>query len=258
MASALVAPSETFYGWDLLFKTIERSIKKKADVVIALTHYVLTKDANMRCVGLGDSKTLEEDDIGTELLPDDWNVDERKYALRYSYNKELYILLGHITEGSLIMNLLNVQTKSASNICLEPTDVIKEDKGTLFQIIPTASQTIKRLKKELLVPVFSGPTSESGTQTTPPESKDPLSIGSRRPVGQFVPVGVEQRPFGFPDIGRGDLDPLGRLGSGMMFDPRSGLPYARFDPYGPPNPGHLGNPNPDHFQPPGFGGRQFF
>lgn len=69
-----------------------------------------------------------------------------------------------------------------------------------------------------------------------------------------MPHGYEPRPFGFPDIGRGDLDPLGRgPGSLFPFNPNQGL--ARFDPFspigpgGPGGPGNIG-PNPDHMRPP--------
>lgn len=75
------------------------------------------------------------------------------------------------------------------------------------------------------------------------------------------------------DIGRGDLDPLGRGGGGMLFNPpgmpfRPGMPRdplrpggmpgvipgARFDPFGPIDPNRHGRmgPDPDHLPPPGY------
>ena len=84
-------------------------------------------------------------------------------------------------------------------------------------------------------------------------------------------------PHGFPSLGGGDLDPLGRREGGMIMDPRdlrnvrgpdTSLPLsgpnfppgARFDIFDPPppdtpsRPGHLpggpSRPNPDHFRPP--------
>lgn len=73
------------------------------------------------------------------------------------------------------------------------------------------------------------------------------------------------------NIGRGDLDPLGRGGGGMLFNPpgmpfrpeipgRPGhplpgvIPGARFDPFGPIDPGRIGRsgPDPDHLPPPGY------
>lgn len=70
---------------------------------------------------------------------------------------------------------------------------------------------------------------------------------------------------GFGNVGRGDLDPLGRLGGGMIFPhgqipggPGSGLP--RFDPFGPINPNRNNRgpprfgPDNDQFEPPGNNG----
>lgn len=65
------------------------------------------------------------------------------------------------------------------------------------------------------------------------------------------------------NVGRGDLDPLGRLGGGMIFPQGppggdlGGLP--RFDPFGPINPNRNNQgpsrnrfgPNNDIFRPPG-------
>lgn len=72
-------------------------------------------------------------------------------------------------------------------------------------------------------------------------------------------------------IGRRDLDPLGRDGGGMIFDPPrmpfapgmprhpgqplpGVIPGARFDPFGPIDPGRIGRagPDPDHLPPPGY------
>lgn len=47
-------PSDYFYGWDLLFKTIAGQVNKKDDLLIALVHFVLTKHSQFRCIGLGD------------------------------------------------------------------------------------------------------------------------------------------------------------------------------------------------------------
>lgn len=66
-----------------------------------------------------------------------------------------------------------------------------------------------------------------------------------------MPHGFEPRPFGFPDVGRGDLDPLGRgPGNLLSFPGHSGL--ARFDPFNPLNPRNPSGmaPNPDHLPPP--------
>jgi len=46
--------SDFFYGWDLLYKTVSREINKKADVLMVLAHFLLTKHYKFRCVGIGD------------------------------------------------------------------------------------------------------------------------------------------------------------------------------------------------------------
>ncbi|MFW8423661.1 hypothetical protein, partial [Klebsiella pneumoniae] len=85
-----------------------------------------------RCIGIGDDKTLPEEEAqsGTELIPDNWNDDENNYALRYTNNKPLYILLCIRTEVSLIITLLDVKTRKVSNIGLDPEELVKATKGT--------------------------------------------------------------------------------------------------------------------------------
>ncbi|XP_023032043.1 proteasome inhibitor PI31 subunit isoform X2 [Drosophila willistoni] len=256
---------EFFYGWDLLYKTVNSDVHKKADLLIALVHFVLTKHYSFRCLGIGDDKTLpeEEAESGSELLPDDWNSDDAKFSLRYVNNKTLYLLLGHMTEDALLINLLDTNTKKVSNICIEPENLVIELKGPLTNMIPTVSEIVDRFRKELLEPVFSGNSKEQTTQTTsntntntnnPARDIDPLRVTEPRGPG-FMPF--EPRPFGFPEVGRGDLDPLARGGPGNLFpfDPRPNAPGVRprFDPFGPPDRNILGRgPNPDHFRPPNW------
>ncbi|TMW54598.1 hypothetical protein DOY81_000392 [Sarcophaga bullata] len=263
--------SDYFYGWDLLYKTIENVVNKKDDLLIALAHFVLTKHSQFRCIGIGDDKTLPEEEAGsgTELIPDNWNDDENNYALRYTNNKQLYILLGIRTEGSLIITLLDVKTRKVSNIGLDPEELVKATKGTITKMIPTATQLVERYRKELLEPVFAGTSKAASTQTSgnsgnPSSSSGPnsLRIGEpRRP-----PFGIYRPEGGLPDVGRGDLDPLGRGGSGNLFPFPSHPEFhvgpggsfgpgaqPRFDPFAPPERGIRPNPNPDHLPPPGFG-----
>jgi len=47
-----------FYGWDLLYKTIQAEVAKKSDLLVALVHFLLTKHYNFRCVGIGDDVSL--------------------------------------------------------------------------------------------------------------------------------------------------------------------------------------------------------
>ncbi|XP_034106565.1 proteasome inhibitor PI31 subunit [Drosophila sulfurigaster albostrigata] len=253
--------SDFFYGWDLLYKTVDGIINKKADVMIVLAHFLLTKHYKFRCIGIGDDKTLSEDEEGSELLPDYWNSDNTKYSLRYVHNNVLYLLLGHITEDALILNLLDINTKNVSNICLTPESLVAEVKGSITKIMPTANDIVQRFRNELCDPIFTGNSREVTTQTqaaqppapNPALNPDPLRVGEPNRPGSFMPHGFEPRPFGFPDIGRGDLDPLGR-GSGNLFPFGQNPGLARFDPFSPlppRGPGSMG-PNPDHMRPPNW------
>lgn len=100
-------------------------------------------------------KTLTEEDEsgGSELLPNNWNDNDDNYALRYTHNKQLYILLALRTEGSLIITLLDVKTLKVSNIGLHTDELVKTTKGSLKTMIPTASELADRYRKELLEPV---------------------------------------------------------------------------------------------------------
>lgn len=76
-------------------------------------------------------------------------------------------------------------------------------------------------------------------------------------MSKFIYCCTSRYQPGFGNIGRGDLDPLGRLGGGMIapplnqpFGPGNGLP--RFDPFGPINPNrNRFGPDNDQFRPPG-------
>ncbi|XP_055839489.1 proteasome inhibitor PI31 subunit [Episyrphus balteatus] len=256
-----MATNESF-GWDLLFKTIEPQVNKNADILIALTHFVLIK-SKFRCLGVGDDKTLSEDEESSELLPQGWNDSEDKYSLRYVLDKKLFILLATKSENIFIINFLDVESKDVSNLALDSNELVKALKGSLQTIMPTASAVMDRIRKELIDPVFAGSTKAVTTQTAPEPRRDrrdddydPLRItGPHYAPGFRGPMGSD--PFGFPrgGIGSGDLDPLGRGGGGSLgVLPRLG-PHrggARFDPFG-PGPGVRPNPNHDEFPPPGFG-----
>lgn len=50
--------NDFFYGWDLLFKTIEKVVNKKDDLLIALAHFILTKHSQFKCIGIGDDVSI--------------------------------------------------------------------------------------------------------------------------------------------------------------------------------------------------------
>lgn len=264
-----------YFGFELVFKTVEGSIQAKSDVLIAVIHWYLIKNS-FRNVGLGDDKTLTESDERSELLPEGWNSNPHAYALRYVNNDQLYILHGIDLEGTMIVNLLQVKTLNVSNVTFQIEDTVKALRGSMATLVPEASAVLDRIRKELLVPVFESNKKDGETQTKKePEKSDrvsprvsnPLLVGPR----YGPPVGVGSDPLGVGGVGRGDLDPFGR-GGGMIFEPPGGfnplanlrrpgpsgiVPGARFDPFGPTvgtNPRTFRNPDPDpdHMPPPGY------
>lgn len=45
--------TNALYGWDLLFKTVEKEVRNSADIIVAVVHWLLTKHS-FRCLGIGD------------------------------------------------------------------------------------------------------------------------------------------------------------------------------------------------------------
>lgn len=41
-------------GWDLLYQLIEKDLKTESDIIVAITHWYLIKEAGFRCLGTGD------------------------------------------------------------------------------------------------------------------------------------------------------------------------------------------------------------
>lgn len=259
-AAGRVHSSDFFYGWDLLYKTVEENIAKKADVLMVLAHFLLTKHCKFRCVGIGDVKSTSDNETGSELLPDKWNEGIGKYALRYVHNNVIYLLLAHMVEDALILNLIDWKTKNVSNLCITPDTLVNDLRGNIAKTMPTASAIVERIRKELCDPVFMNNSREAATmqqeqpqhpqqinQTTS-QTRDPLMADQprRSPTTAYIPYSFEQpaRSQSFPNVGRGDLDPLNVGGPGNLF------PFPRTpNPQRPNVPGQSG-PNPDHAQPP--------
>lgn len=49
--------SDPLFGWDLTFKTVERDVKRKADIIVAFVHWNLTK-RGFRSIGIGDEVSI--------------------------------------------------------------------------------------------------------------------------------------------------------------------------------------------------------
>ncbi|XP_058460411.1 proteasome inhibitor PI31 subunit [Malaya genurostris] len=263
-----------YFGLELLFKSVEATIQTKSDVLIAVVHWYLIKNS-FRNVGIGDDKTLSDGEETSELLPDGWNSNPHSYSLRYMNNGQLYILHGIDSEGTMIVNLLQVKTLNVSNTTFQIEDTVKAVKGSATTMITELPSVLDRIRMQLLVPVFESNKKDGETQTAQ-SSKEPVKT-EREPSSLIIGPRLPGRlpgsdPLGVGNVGRGDLDPFGRGGGGMIFEPPGGfnplgnlrqpgpfgnIPGARFDPFGPVvgnNPRQFRNPdpNPDHLPPPGY------
>ncbi|XP_055611076.1 proteasome inhibitor PI31 subunit [Uranotaenia lowii] len=262
-----------YFGFELLFKSVEGSIETKSDVLIAVIHWYLIKNS-FRNVGIGDDKTYNKSEPSSELLPEGWNSNPKAYALRYVNDGQLYILHGIDSQGTMIVNLIQVNTLSVSNVSFQIDSVVKGLAGPITSLIPTVANELDRIRNELLLPVFESNKRDGSSQTTAKEQEklDKPDILPANPllIGPRMPAGFNSEPFGIGNVGRGDLDPFGR-GGGMLFQPPGGfnpladlrrpgpsgiVPGARFDPFGPsvgPNPRNRNpGPDPDHLPPPGY------
>ncbi|XP_075976299.1 proteasome inhibitor PI31 subunit-like isoform X2 [Anticarsia gemmatalis] len=278
--------ADPLFGWDLTFKTVEKDVKRKADVIVAFIHWNLTK-RGFRSIGIGDERTLSGDEERSELLPTGWN-DKDNYALRYVFENKLFILHALSTDGNLIINLMRSEDLAVSNIALKIDDTVKEQKGSIDKMIPSHKELIYQVKRDLIDTVTEKSTVTAETQTSRPESsnrrpEDPLRVPGRPGIVSDPPGLWTASPPHIPSLGRSDLDPFAPSGSGGMlynpFEPRrdienpglgipGGLPRgavppgARFDPFGPPGgpmPGarRPAPPDADHLPPPGFNDNMF-
>ncbi|XP_023023842.2 proteasome inhibitor PI31 subunit [Leptinotarsa decemlineata] len=280
--------ANALFGWDLLYGSVEKDIKSDQDILVCFTHLVLVSHG-FRTVGLGESKTLEGNEMKSEVLPRDWN---QFYAIRYIYQGRLYNFKATIVDDGVMINLLRVDERSVSLILLNSSWVVKK-KGTLDEMIPDNRNISDKIKKQLIDKVIiSKKTKEMSCQTESEQDtrRNTSLIENQRPELPWGPA-LSVGPFPIVDprnYGRSDLDPLGGIdplrvpsnrgpgGGGMLFQPPGpsfggpplhpgnlGVPPgaippgARFDPFRPPDVDRSFNrrpnrPDNDEFPPPGY------
>ena len=274
-----MADATSTFGFELFQKLHHDEIHKKEDVIILFIHWFLTK-CGFRCIGIGDEKTFNASEKGSELLPKDWN-SRLNYALRYIKDEKLYILLGIKSDTDLLLNLLRYHDDSISNIQFPIEETVSTLHGPLETVIPSYRTILYNIQKDFVDAIYSGNTKEETTQTTTsnqPSSETSETSTRRDPLQAAYLQDQRWRMQHDPArVGVRDLDPFGQ-GGGMIFDPFSGRPPtgrlpsglgvpgrlppgaippgARFDPFGPPDlepqrPPRR-RPDDDHFPPPGF------
>lgn len=270
------------FGWDLLYKSVEKDIKNNQDVLVCFVHLVLVSNG-FKCIGLGDSKNVDGTEPKTESLPEGWNEN---YAIRYLYQGRLYNLRATSMDDAVMINLIRVDERTVSMVQLN-TRLVAQRSGSLEQVIPEHETVTQTIRKQLIDKVVVSTKSKESSSQTTPEQQQPTS--SRRdfdePSPAFGPSSLLEtnRPYNPLCVGRNDLDPFSNLdplrpggrivtppgGGGMLFEPPRGNrfdpagnlgvprgsvpPGARFDPFRPPGTGGSRRPNPgDEFPPPGF------
>ncbi|KAG9430774.1 proteasome inhibitor PI31 subunit isoform X1 [Apis mellifera carnica] len=269
--------TNNIFGFELFQEIYNKQITKKEDLLILFIHWYLIKQG-FRCIGIGDSKVFEPSEKGSQLLPEGWNM-QPSYTLRYINNGKLFIFHGIKSDEDLLVNLLKIHDQKVSTIQFPINQTINDLHGTLEVIIPSYQNIINIIQTDIIDTLIPSNTTENSTQTiynTPGDDSlrgDPLRV---LPQSSFA--SSQWRPAADPtNIGAADLNPLGR-GGGMIFDPFSSQrnpidpyrpalgvpgrlpsgavpPFARFDPFGPPDldrPRPRRDPDNDHLPPPGY------
>ncbi|KAH3748936.1 proteasome inhibitor PI31 subunit-like [Dreissena polymorpha] len=268
-------------GMELMFNSVKPKIKCPQDAIVCVLHWQIIS-AGYTCLGIGEDPIASATEEDSEMLPDGWNSAPDLYVLQYkSSNGQAYMLKIIVVDGIMLVHFWRVaDDKHVATMNIRIADYATEDYSSYKKALKQVSTLCKDFKREILdtMKPASPKPSPSSKGRNPSRSRDedddPLRVpgtGSHRPR----PTPEWQDPDDPFSVGRGDLDPFGRGGGGMFFDPlrggrgprfgidpSSGLPSrlppgavppgARFDPFGPPgtHPGRRPGPDPDHMRPP--------
>lgn len=124
---------------------------------------------------------------------------------------------------------MSIKTES---LVLETKKIVKSLKGSTFNdFVVDGEDLIKRLNDEIVEPLLKKTEAKTETTSSQTQQVDPLMVGPPRYANPPDYLRDHRDPLF--NIGRGDLDPLGRGGGGMIFQP-------------PFRPG-FGGPNPSPF-----------
>jgi proteasome inhibitor subunit 1 (PI31) len=145
--------------------------------------------------------------------------------LRYTVNKDIYILHGIVSGETLLVNILEGKTLKTATVVLKTKEIVKSKTGVTFNDYVSDSQpVIDQISKDIIKPILAQPPSAEDNPQSRSTSVDPLMIGPPRIPGPPMYYDPRRDPFGDPfggglgGVGRGDLDPFGR-GGGSIFRP---------------------------------------
>lgn len=268
--------SSSLFGWDLLIKSVESEIKSNEDILVCFAHLVLVSNG-FKCIGLGESKTLDGSEPQTETLPQGWS---EIYSIRYVHQGRLYILKATKVDTDLMLNLIRIDERTTSLVQLN-SSLVASRTGSLAQMLPKHQELAQQLKTDLIDKIVASKNSKDSSSQTPPV---PVAVPSPSPFPHPSPLMVDPPVprVGPVGVGEIDLNPFGRNplafpppmgGGGMLFEPPRGgrfpqgpefgmppgsvPPGARYDPFRPPDvdrfPRRPNNrPDNDEFPPPGY------
>jgi proteasome inhibitor subunit 1 (PI31) len=113
------------------------------------------------------------------------------------------------------------KTLNTKSLILEVNKIVKAVRGvTLDDFVADSEALIKKVKSELVKPIIEK--TEKKKEGESSSNPNPLMV---RPPRQVIPPyydggrGLIRDRDPLHDIGRGDLDPFGRGGGGMIFTP---------------------------------------
>lgn len=150
------------FGLETLFQAFKTSIKKKSDVVVLLVHWFLTSKKHFQFTGIGDPL---EPPPETHLLNEDWNESAVNYLMHYSIRDLNFTLMACISEDSLIINLIDIETHLISQVVLEVKYAVKSFEENIISCIENLDTIVQRIEVELVGPIYKIPLKDRTTQT---------------------------------------------------------------------------------------------
>uniref|UniRef100_T1IPQ1 Proteasome inhibitor PI31 subunit n=1 Tax=Strigamia maritima TaxID=126957 RepID=T1IPQ1_STRMM len=286
----------TTSGLELLYHTVAGCLKSKEDAFVAELHWCMIVNG-YRCIGIESEVVTNLENVNSsELLPPSWNQNEDVYTLQYiptdpAKAANVLLLTAIRVDRNMLINAFNSQNEKTASMSATVEEFVSEHLTDFRTLYINSEDFLNKFKTEILQSLQSASPARSDRQSDRarnPNSRtrliddDPLRVTQplRMPPGTSG-WDVINDPMG---IGRGDLDPLGRRGGGMLMDPRhrypgispyhpaAGIPGqlprqvkdqkpkhllllvmscsgsvppgARFDPFGPPDPDALPGSQP--------------
>ncbi|KAJ6646711.1 Proteasome inhibitor PI31 subunit [Pseudolycoriella hygida] len=137
--------------WESFYNPKCENIRTKNGLLFLVAHWCLLNIVDMECAG---NVCTSESDDETESLPQVWDHDDARLALRYKSGNQVYTLLGKVTNACYLLNFKNRQIKALSNDLILNVDgmtIVIYGKITLRKSV---QEVTKLLLDELFTPVL--------------------------------------------------------------------------------------------------------